>query len=210
MMLPAPEFVFTDGFPSVKGRRCACVSINYWADSEAAYELVSELKKNGTSSIPHIGGIWSVKVIDQHMIEVLMEMAGDFRWALECDTCSITNSSDANTDISEDINGPIDRIYGYEDMNDSDCDSEVAQIFPEDNCWKTVSADGEALMDMQMFNLTSPEGIPAGWKFDAPSPIPELPKLVRWSMNCAKDDCNLCIPIENNYKINDNTYTLIQ
>lgn len=208
MMLPVPEFVFTDGLPSLKGRRCACVTINSWADSEAAYELVSELKKNGESSIPHIGGIWSARTIDDNMLKVLMEMGGDFRWALQRDNSSNVTNSDADTDITEQVSDYIDNILSYEDMNDSD--SEIAQIFPEENAWKTVSADGEDVMDL-----------PLGWLHSAPSPIPEPPKLVRWQMNCTNDDCNLCIPLESNYKNNwapplyklgdnANTYTLIQ
>lgn len=214
MMLPVPEFVFIDGLPPLKGRRCACVTINYWADSEAAYELVSELKKTGTSSIPHIGGIWTAKAIDEKMMKMLMEMAGDLRWALQCDISSVTNS-DADTDITEisrdireEVSDYIDSIYDYEDMDDSD--SEIARIFPEDNCWKTVSADGSSLTDIQLFQPRSPPGFPPGWEFDAPSPIPEPPKLVRWNINCTKNDCHLCIPLE--YKINNNmdTYTLVQ
>lgn len=193
MMLPVPEFVFTDGLPPLKGRRCACVTINSWADSEAAYELVSELKKTGTSSIPHIGGLWTVKIADDAMMKLLMEMAGDFRWALECDNSSSSNSDDAETEITEEdepaITGYNANNYDYEDMNDSD--SEIARIFPEEDGWKTVSMDADTPMDL-----------PPGWLYDAPSPIPEAPKLVRYPMNCTKDDCNLCVPLENNYNYN--------
>lgn len=198
MMIPVPEFVFADGLPPLKGRRCACVTINCWSDSEVAYEVVSELKKNGKSSIPHIGGLWTVKIADEAMLKLLMEMAGDFRWALDYNPSII--SSDAASDITdedeyEEVNNKyIDNSYGYEDMNDSD--SEVARIFPEENnFWKTVSADGYTMIDVG--SKTFP-----GWENDAPSPIPEPPKLVRYSMNCTKDDCNLCIPLENNYNYN--------
>lgn len=197
MMLPIPEFVFTnDRLPVLKGRRCACVTINCWSDSEAAYEVVSELKKNGTSSIPHIGGIWSAKVIDENMLQVFMEMAGDFRWALDCNNSSASNS-DADTDITiteeqEDIDDD-NSIYGFEDMNDSD--SEIARVFPEDNCWTTVSADGEPVTDIELLS-------PRSWLHDGPSPIPEEPKLVRYKMKCAKNPCNLCVPLENNYNKN--------
>lgn len=229
MMLPAPEFAFTDGSPNAKGRRCACVTVCCWSDSESAYELVSELKKNGTSSIPHIGGTWTVKLLQEPTTTLLMDIAGDNDWALDYEPddynsidTDIEDEFEPDMKFEPEINNYRDNIYHCVDKDHNyESDSEIAKIFPEETCWKTISADGETLInvhwpiniqdqdegedqdegqdqdedrDDKLFNSL----IKKTWLYDAPSPIPEAPKLVRWNDNCIKKNCDLCVPLENN------------
>jgi hypothetical protein len=197
MMLPAPEFAFADQSPSIKGRRCACVTVNCWSDTEMAYELVSELRRNGETTIPHIGGIWSVKLLNDNAVDLLATMAGNVQWVLRE---KIDNSVE---DFIDDID---DYIY--------DSDSEVARIFPEttfenypvelENYWRTMSSDGDIINTNyeDEYPSKSPPRylkIPSNWLCNnspIPSPTPMKPKLVRWPNTCTKTNCDLCLPLE--------------
>lgn len=201
MMLPAPEFAFADKSPSIKGRRCACVTVNCWADSEMAYELVSELRRYGDSSIPHIGGIWTVKLLDDSSLDLLAAMAGDAQWVIR------DNINNDVEDFTDDIDDEV-----YENTNDSD--SEVARIFPEttfenypvelENYWRTMSSDGDVIdtnYEDEYPSKSPPRylKIPTNWLCNNspyPSPTPIKPKLVRWPNTCTKESCDLCIPLE--------------
>lgn len=170
LMLPAPEFIFMNGMPKLKGCQCACVTIEQWADSEAAYEVVSELQKFSQSTIPHIGGVWTVKSIGEPCVQLLRYMAGDASFILD--------------------NNEVDDATFSDTEMDNEFEDEIVEIDDETRLWKTVSADGTEV-------ITSNQKLPEGWVYDAPSPIPEPPKLMRWSPPCCNaSECDLCIPLE--------------
>lgn len=200
MMIPAPEFIFADRSPSIKGRRCACVTVNCWDDTEMAYELVAELRRSGVSSIAHIGGVWTVKLLNDNPMDLLMGMAGDAQWILD----------DKIDDIADEVS--VDNAT-------EESDSEIAEIFDEnihgkynslknqEDSWKTISSDGDIInMHNQEDNLIQAKDFddtknitnmfPTNWLYNNPSPIPIKPNLVRWANACCKDDCEFCVPIE--------------